>query len=202
MPAKDDAPVTRAELKEVLAEFADRIINRFESRFKEIDRRFDELQSQIAKLQSQMTEVQSQMAEVQSQIVEVRNRLEKVEAGLSELRKQYERMEIDLGVLRAEIVSLEDRLKHVEAGLERVVLTMFKFENRDDIRTEQIAKLIDDHKKLNGRFILAQSELAEFKSQYSPERVQTEIEEVRRTTRRLEERVAWLEKNRAGVSAA
>jgi len=195
MPAKDDAPVTRAELKEVLVEFADRIISRFESRFKEIDRRFDELQSQMAKLQSQM-------AEVQSQIVEVRNRLEKVEAGLSELRKQYERVEVDLGVLRADIVSLEDRLKHVEAGLERVVLTLFKFENRDDIRTEQIAKMLEDHKKLNGRFILAQSELAEFKSQYSPERVQTEIEEVRRTTRRLEERVAWLEKNRAGASAA
>jgi len=209
MPAKDDAPVTRAELKEVLAEFADRIINRFESRFKEIDRRFDELQSQMAKLQSQMAEVQSQMAEVQSQmaevqsqIVEVRNRLEKVEAGLSELRKQYERVEVDLGVLRAEIVSLEDRLKHVEAGLERVVLTMFKFENRDDIRTEQIAKMLEDHKKLNGRFILVQSEMAEFKSQYPMERVQAEIEEMRRTTRRLEERVAWLEKNRAGASAA
>ena len=195
MPAKEDTPVTRAELKEVLAEFAERIINRFESRFKEIDRRFDEFQNQMAKFQSQMAEVQSQMAEV-------RNRLEKVEAGLGELRKQYERVEVDLGVLRAEIVSLEDRLKHVEAGLERVVLTMFKFENRDDIRTAQIAKLIDDHKKLNGRFILAQSEMAEFKSQNSMEHVQTEIEEVRRTTRRLEERVAWLEKNRAGASAA
>jgi predicted nucleic acid-binding Zn-ribbon protein len=202
MPAKDDAPVTRAELKEVLAEFADRIINRFESSFKEIDRRFDESQSQMADLQSQMADLQSQMADLQSQMAEMRKRLEKVEAELFELQKQQERVVIDLGVLRAEIVSLEDRLKHVEAGLERVVLTLFNFENRDDIRTEQIAKMMDDHKKLNGRFILAQSEMAEFKAQYSPERVHSEIEEVRRTTRRLEERVAALEKNRAGASVA
>jgi len=174
MPAKDDAPVTRAELRALLAEFADGLISHFEPCFQEINRRFDESQSQMAELRSQMVELQ----------------------------KRQERVEIDLGVLRAEIVSLEDRLKHVEAGLERVVLTMFKFENRDDIRTEQIAKMLEDHKKLNGRFILVQSEMAEFKSQYPMERVQTEIEEMRQTTRRLEERVAWLEKNRAGASAA
>lgn len=186
MPAKDDAPVTRAELKEVLTEFADHIIRHFEPRFEEISRRFDESRGQMAELQSQM--------------VEVKNRLEKVEAGLAELQKRQEQVEIDLGVLRTEIVSLEDRLKHVEAGLERVVLALFKFENRDDIRTEQIAKLVEDHKKLNGRFILAQSEMAEFKLQYSPEQVKNEIEDVRRTTRHLEERVARLEKNRASAT--
>ncbi len=176
----DNLPVTRAELKEVLAEFADRIISYVEPRFKEINHRFDELQGQMA---------------------ELRNRLEKVETELVELRKQQGRVEVELGTLRAQIVSLEDRLKHVETGLERMVLTLFKFENRDDIRTERIANLIEDLKKVNGRFILIQSEVAEFKSQYSMERVQAEMEEFRRTTRRLEERVTWLEKNRAGASA-
>lgn len=191
----DNLPVTRAELKEVLAEFADRIISYVEPRFKGIDRRFDELQGQMAGVQSQIIELQGQM-------VELRNRLEKVEAALVELRKQQEKVEVELGTLRAQIVLLEDRLKHVEAGLERMVLTLFKFENRDDIRTEQIANLIEDLKKVNGRFILLQSEVAEFKSKYSMERVQAEMEEFRRMALRLEERVALLEKNQAGLAAS
>jgi chromosome segregation ATPase len=212
----DNLPVTRAELKEVLAEFADRIINYVEPRFKGIDRRFDGLQSQIAELQgqmagvqsqiaelqSQMAGVQSQIAELQSQMAELRNRLEKVEAALVELRKQQEKVEVELGALRAQVVLLEDRLKHVEAGLERMVLALFKFENRDDIRTGQIANLIEDLKKLNGRFILVQSEVAEFKSKYSMERVQAEMEEFRQMALHLEKRVAVLEKSQAASAAA
>lgn len=177
MPAKDDAPLNRAELKEALAEVADRII-----------KRFDDLQSQVTDLQSQMSGL--------------RNRLEKVEAGLVALQKQQQRLENEVGVLRTEIVALGDRLKHIEAGLERVVLTMFKFETRDDIRTEQIAQMLNDQQKLNGRLITIQSEAAEFKTQYSPERVQSEVEEVRRTTRRLEDRIAALERNRLSAAAA
>jgi len=168
MPVKDDdAPVTRAELRALLVEFADSIISHFDPRFQEINRRFDELNSQMAKLQSRMAELQSRLAEVE-------NRLEKV----------------------------EDRLKQVEAGQEKIVLTMFKAENRDAVRTALVEKMFEDQKKLNGSLILIQSEVAEFKSQYPMERVQTELEEMRRTTRRLEERVTRLEKNRAGASAA
>jgi chromosome segregation ATPase len=205
----DNLPVTRAELKEILAEFADRIINYVETRFKGIDRRFDELQgqmtgvqSQMAELQGQMTGVQSQIAELQGQMAELRSRLEKVEAALVELRKQQEKVEVELGTLRAQNVLLEDRLKHVEAGLERMVLALFKFENRDDIRTEQIANLIEDLKKLNGRFSLVQSEVTEFKSKYSMERVLVEMEEFRQMALRLEKRVTVLEKNQAASAAA
>ncbi len=196
MPDNNDKlHVTRAELKEVLTEFADRIISYVEPRFKEINHRFDELQGQMAGVQSQLAELQGQMAEL-------RNRLEKVEAELVELQKRQGRVEVELGTLRAQIVLLEDRLKHVEAGLERMVLTLFKFENRDDIRTEQIQNIVEDLKKVNGRFILLQSEVVEFKSKYSMERVQAEMEEFRRMALRLEERVALLEKNQAGLPAS
>jgi chromosome segregation ATPase len=158
--------VTRAELKEVLAEFADRIIRHFEPRFDKIDQRQEKAESQLGDLQKQMGDQQKQMSELQNQIAELRTRLERVESGFVDLLKRHGRVEAQLNDLRNEIILLKDRVNRVGTGVERVVLGMFNLQNEDDLINGHLAKHQMDLDELKRRVDLVENEFSDFKSRY------------------------------------
>jgi chromosome segregation ATPase len=146
----EDKYVTRAELKEVLAEFGDRLIGHFEPRFDNLDRQMAGLQNQFDGLQGQVNELQRQVGELQSQV--------------AELRKRVSNVETQLGGLRNEIILLQNRMQRVEVGLEKVALGIFKLQSEDEIITGHLAHHLMDIDKLKERMTVIEQEFSELKS--------------------------------------